>query len=337
MKPPARIGFLSFCLIAWLLPVMDRTFADDKVITRPMGENGAPTKVYVAMALLDVDSISSSDQSITANLFVLARWKDPRLADPERGKRMIPLIEIWNPRLQFVNQQKIWKTFPDVAVVSADGTVEYTQRVWGPFSQPLDMQNFPFDTQTFELRLAAARTSPTEVQFLPDPDIRSGLAPRFSLPDWKIMEWKLDFTPYAPLGPGRSTASFALVLKTKRHISYYIWKIMLPLLLIVAMSWIDPTQSSTQISVATTSMLTLIAYRFMIGGTMPPVPYMTRIDYFIMGSTILVFLALIQSVLTSVMANREKLKAAQWLDRCCRILFPATFTAIAYFSFIAKR
>ena len=39
-------------------------------------------------------------------------------------------------------------------------------------------------------------------------------------------------------------------------------------------------------------MLTLIAYRFLLGQSLPPVSYLTRLDYFLLGATILVFIAL---------------------------------------------
>jgi len=83
-------------------------------------------------------------------------------------------------------------------------------------------------------------------------------------------------------------------------------------------------------------MLTLIAYRFMVGAGIPVIPYLTRMDLFILGSTILVFLALIQAVLTSLMLNSGKAKRARWLDRVCRLLFPAVFLAMIYFSLTAN-
>ena len=113
----------------------------------------------------------------------------------------------------------------------------------------------------------------------------------------------------------------------------------LVLILIVAMSWIvfwvHPKESGTQIGVATTSMLTLIAYRFMVGGEIPAVPYLTRLDSFILTSTLLVFAALMQAVITSIMANREHLKAALWMDRTCRIVFPSLFAALTYYALFA--
>jgi hypothetical protein len=98
--------------------------------------------------------------------------------------------------------------------------------------------------------------------------------------------------------------------------------------------WIDPTETGTQIGVATTSMLTLIAYRFMVGGMTPTVPYLTRMDFFILGSTILVFVALIQAVVTSVMATKGNIRAARRVDLYFRAIGPAAFVIIVVWSLI---
>jgi hypothetical protein len=72
--------------------------------------------------------------------------------------------------------------------------------------------------------------------------------------------------------------------------------------------WTDPEQFGTQVGVATTSMLTLIAFTFVIGGHVPNVSYFTRMDYFILGSTVLVFATLVQAVLTEMMAKAKKIR-----------------------------
>jgi hypothetical protein len=83
--------------------------------------------------------------------------------------------DVWWPQLQFVNQQKIWPTLPEVVHIAADGQVYYRQRVWGPFSQPLDVREFPFDTQDFEIRVACVNVGTHEVVLEADPETPSGL------------------------------------------------------------------------------------------------------------------------------------------------------------------
>ena len=73
------------------------------------------------------------------------------------------------------------------------------------------------------------------------------------------------------------------------------------MILVVAMSWlvfwIGPHLVASKISVGVTTMLTLIAYRFAIGGMVPRLSFLTGLDYFVLGSSVLVFLTLMMLML----------------------------------------
>jgi hypothetical protein len=92
--------------------------------------------------------------------------------------------------------------------------------------------------------------------------------------------------------------------------------------------WLNPSEAGTQISVAITSMLTLIAYRFLLGSLLPPVSYMTQMDYFILGSTALVFTAFIESAITVRLAATQRETLATKIDAWCRWIFPISFAGL---------
>jgi len=136
----------------------------------------------------------------------------------------------------------------------------------------------------------------------------------------------------------KAISGFALSFEARREIGYFIVKVIIPLIFIVAMSWvvfwIDPMESGTQISVAITTMLTLIAYRFSIDSSLPNVSYLTRLDYFILLSTILIFASLIEVIFTSTLAKLEKVSQARAIDRRMRLLFPLAFVLVSVKSLI---
>ena len=72
---------------------------------------------------------------------------------------------------------------------------------------------------------------------------------------------------------------------------------MLPLIPIVAAAWVvfwmHPKEFSSQISVGITAMLTVVAYRISIDSSLPPLNYMTRMDYFLLACQVFVFGAFI--------------------------------------------
>jgi hypothetical protein len=106
-----------------------------------------------------------------------------------------------------------------------------------------------------------------------------------------------------------------------------------PLVLIVIMSWaafwLEPSMGSTQASIAVTSMLTLIAYRSAVGVETPRLPYLTDLDAFILLSSVLVLLTLVEVIVTTTLVSRGRDRLAHKIDRYCRYAFPAAFLAVS--------
>ena len=317
------------------------------VIDRPGAQDG-PTQVSIGIWIVDVASIDSAQQSFTADVAVVLHWKDARLAHTGSGLTHYALDQVWTPRVSIANEtNSVNRKFPESVEVEPDGTVIYRQRYVGSFAQSLRLQSFPFDRQVFHIPFVAVRYRPNEVMFVPEESwIRDGLqqavgvSPSITLPDWTVEKWQANPRVYA-LTPGMQFSGYDFEFTAARNVKHYIWKVILPLILIVIMSWavfwIDPINASSQVSIAMTSMLTLIAYRFAIDSQLPLLPYMTRLDVFILISTILVFLSLIEVVATIILDNGQKKARAKRIDGFCRLIFPAVFVCASVLIFAPPR
>jgi Neurotransmitter-gated ion-channel ligand binding domain len=316
-------------------------------IDRP-GAGDGPTQISIAIWIVDISKIDSAEQSFTAEAAIVLRWKDPRLAHTGSGMVRYPLQQVWHPRAGIANEtNSVGHRFPEYVEVESDGTVVYRQLYTGAFTQSLHLQSFPFDRQTFRLQIVAVRYQPNEVRFVPDQDwIHNGLkeaggiAPSITLPDWTIERWETKPFTYA-LAPGLHYSSYVFEFTASRNVQYYLFKVILPLVLIVMMSWsvfwTDPANSSTQFSIAVTSMLTLIAYRYTVDTQLPRLPYMTRLDVFFLISTLLVFFSLIEVLVTTILENNQQKAQAKRIDRYCRVIVPAIFVVASIAIFAQPR
>jgi len=299
---------------------------------------GTPTQVELFVAILDIDEIDGVSQSFFANVFIAARWKDKRLAHNLGKEVTYDLKNAWFPRLTILNEQKTFRSMPQILEVSSDGTVVYRQRLWGSFSQPLELQNFPFDIQNFAIKFATAGYSSEEVQLVLHKDRTSGIAESLSLPDWKVRDVEIKVGSEALIGGAEEIPTFTIQFEAERTSSYFVVKVILPLILIVCMSgvvyWLDPSMAATQISVSSTAMLTLIAYRFAIDGLVPKVSYLTRMDTFIFIATFIIFAGLIIAVTTSILAREDRLNMARQIDKWCRVLFVIGVSANIVYAFL---
>ena len=318
----------------WLLALSTSAQA---VHSRPVTEDGEPTEIQVIGGILDVDKIDSTEQNFTLNFYTAYRWEDPRLAHDGPGFILRDISEIWNPRLTIVNTQKHWAITRDEVEISPDGVVTYRWHLFGSFSQPLDLHDFPHDRHTFEVPVVAAGYRPNEVVFVPYSDIDSFIADNLSVADWKI--GNMNGRPEVlTLANGLKLTGFVFSFEGRRLAHHYVVKTIIPLSLIVMMSWvvfwINPDLVPNRLGVAVTTVLTLIAYHIAMSGRMPKIPYYTDMDKFLFSSTLLVFVALIEVVLSSHLFSTDRQALAIRIDRTSRWLFPALFFSALVYSFV---
>lgn len=299
-------------------------------------KGGLPVPVEFGIYVLDIDEISGQNQNFAVNCVLVLRWKDERLVHNDSHARTFPLAKVWHPPIVLANRQaSLRMPMPDIVKVKHDGTVSYHQQYVGPLSQRLRLHDFPIDTQTFSIHFIASGVEPGEIEFVPgefSPDlIGGGMASELSLPDWQVLSYKAEVRPYT-VTKTLESPGFAFEFVAKRHASYFVWQAVMPLVLIVMMSWVpfwvDPEKAELQFAIAGSAVLTLIAFRFTLARLLPPLPYLTRMDLLTIGGTILVFGAFLQVVLTSLLAQGHRLRLARIIDNVCRVLFVAAFISL---------
>lgn len=122
-----------------------------------------------------------------------------------------------------------------------------------------------------------------------------------------------------------------------RNATFYVLKVIVPLCLIVIMSWlprwIDPEQIGTNVGISTTAFLTLVAYLFAINILLPRVSYITRMDRFILSSTLMVFASLMQTVANTSMIRGGGKSWAERIDRWSRVVYPLLLVVVLAVSF----
>jgi len=305
---------------------------------RPIPTNGGPTKIYCMLAILDLDQISDTEQNFTVNLFVKCHWTDLREAHDGNSKIIRKLGEIWAPRLFFLNRQRVWSSWEENVEISPAGEVSYRQNFWGDFSQPMNLRDFPFDRQNLEIVLVNADSASfEEVEILPDPDMQSFVNHESSVVNWIITGSGITSEPHV-FPTGVTVRALSLGFSVQRQTEYHVIKFIAPLLLILVLSWVvfwlDPEEGGAQLGVAVTTCLTVIAYHLALGSSLPMIPYLTQMDVFVFGATLLVFLAMLEVVTTTGLAKSGHVKVARWMDRMSRLVFPGLLALIMLYAFV---
>lgn len=307
-------------------------------LSRPDPE-GTPTEITIGAYLVDLFAINDAEQTFSADLFFMMRWRDERLLSVE-GRSLagcrIPLESVWAPRVWVINERQLRRSLEDLVVIGPDGVAQYQQRFQGVLTNRLDLRDFPMDTQTLAMQIVLGRVGTEEISFVQDE--LTGSAWEFSIADWTVTGGSVVYEPFRLATSDQDIPQVTYRIEVKRNRAYYAQKVFLPLILIVCMSWavfwIDPKLVPPQVGISTSAVLTLIAFLFSLAYTLPRLSYLTRADRFVMGATVLVFFAFGEALLSTGLAGRGREETALRIDRASRIVFPAAFAAILLYALV---
>jgi len=314
--------------------------ASKPTVAQLMGErpnaSGEATDVRIGIFIFDIDEIDDVRQRFNVDMFVNVAWLDPRLALPEDEQsgqiRTLPRSEIWTPRGLIVNDRGLSPQLPLVADVDALGNVMYRQRLSGELAVNLNFKDFPFDTQHLPIDVVSYQYSPDEIRFSLDP--RTGAnSESFSTEGWRFRLLETEIGEFTVPAAGVVRPRMTFTMEAQRIAQYHLLTMFLPMSLIVFMSWtafwIQPNVVPPRIAISTASIFSLIAFGFSIRLSLPRVSYVTRADLFVIGCTLLVFIALGVAVIGSRWAGADRMEQAIRLNAATRWVYVALFFVVA--------
>jgi hypothetical protein len=301
--------------------------------SRP-GPEGTPTEISIGLYIIEAYEIDDAQRFLVADAMVWLQWQDPRLE--EYAGCRVAYEDLWHPDLRLVNRRSISTTDPELFVIGQGGTVTYEQRGYGEFSAPLDLRDFPLDRQVLPFRIVSGYT-PEEVVLRVAEEV-TGRQDTLSLVGWNAGEvsWTTGTYHFAP--QQQDLAALTFRLPVTRKVGYFFWKMIIPLSIVVFMSWavfwIDPEVAPARIGLSATALLTVFAYQFVLSNLLPAVSYLTRLDRYFVGASMLVFLALVQAVSTVAVHRGGRPELALRLSRRARVIFPCLYIAVVAIAFL---
>ena len=199
-----------------------------------------------------------------------------------------------------------------------NGSVKTIRSEWGigQFRQKFNFKKFPFDKQKLLINIKSGAHSES------DPDISwpKGFASvTFITPEkgafigldnyfeknflnelgWTIIDTDISsntivnldyYDIYLNKTYSRSENSIDLILEIKRNSAHYIFKIIIPVFLILCVAWsvlwIPTVKLDARLTTSIVALLSLIAYNFVFEGDIPKLDYLTDLDKFILLSYI---------------------------------------------------
>ncbi len=305
-------------------------------ILQPPPDDGKPIDVVIGLHVINIAAIDEISEQFRLDGYLFARWIDKRLAYTPAGPgdqaRNYAARQIWVPQLEMINAATPRSRDEIAITVSPDGTVRYVERFIASLSSKFELRRFPFDRQQLIVVIHPFLADGPRMKFRMDGSSTwtAGEFKTFSsLAQWRLASLRSQLLVVPTYG-GLTLPEARFEIGVERRSSFYLWKVFLPLLLMVFLSWsvfwIEAGDLSNQIQVAVTTILTVIAFAFAISATMPRLPYLTYIDAFFLECYIYVFIAMVE-LMTVHVAHRSQARRDLGLRirKYSRWVIPASF------------
>jgi hypothetical protein len=307
-----------------------------------------PKKIRVGFELQQITEIDQQSEKFGIVGTFRAEWTDHHLAFDASDHETTKLTYADRQLVSFLEQHKI--DWPDFRIVNqqtksiqhrvlninSDGHVFYEERFHAMLQAPeFDFRKFPFDHQDFWLRIETQEPDTFATLALHENPEFHRIGKKLGEEEWVILESVPVITDV------EGHYRFSLDIKAKRHTTYYIFRILLPMALIVLIGWgiFFIFDHNTQIAAASGNLLVFIAFNFTVGDSLPRLGYLTFLDSIMLTG----FVASIGSLLLALYLKRiesdGRAEHAKTLERRAVIILPPVFGAvvavlIVYFFFI---
>jgi hypothetical protein len=294
-----------------------------------------PIKIDIGFYLIDFARVNGREESFDLQGYLTASWVDPSLAlksGEKKGERRFPPEALWTPNYEFTNASEQVKIQNEAALIVTDeGRITQRFRFIGKFSWPMDLRRFPFDSQKLTVLIEPFERQTKDVQFVVDPAHVGHLSSAF-LSDWTIkgVEARVVTARYPAFD--RANSRLLVEIPITRQSTFYLWRVLLPITLLVVTSWVvywfDPTNLQPLISTTVAILLNIILFNFSIDFALPKVSYLTFIDSYAVTCFFCLLSTMFFVTAVHVTCHRHGPEAARALQGKILRRLPTAFLAL---------
>ena len=316
---------------------------------KPLDGGPPPRKVYISFHIIRISDIDSAQQIFNADFYLRLRWFDPKYTAQPMG--MLTEPPDWRPLVDLVNAKEYSVDLDVNPKLVGPGILQVTKRYRGTFSAGMELHTFPFDVQNLDIVIEDGESDASKLEWVLEShgtgDVqtlreRNGLGSpeevfdlqRAELPEWKVLAIHAERGRhvYSFLGD-LPFSRFKIEFTLARQARFYEVKVILVMVVIVVMSWLSfflkPESLGERGAICMSALLAVIAHNYVVSTILPPISYLTTLDYLMLGAMALVLFAALESLYVYQMIHRageahgqRATEIARRLDRTCLAASP---------------
>lgn len=304
------VSVLSIALIAFLTQLSVGASAQSAAKSdtlEPLTEIPAKAqKVETGIFAMNLYDLDASSNTYYLDFYIWFKWKGD--IDPTANLEYTNGVDDWGVTSTpaYEEPQKL-----------PDGRLYQSLRVEGRFVQPFALSRYPLDQQDLKVLIENAVYTTNQLVYIADKD-QSGYSNALTIPGWKIRGFDLSnlVREYATnfgdvrLGTASQYSSMQYSLTVSRPVSFFAWKLLLPLIIVVAASWgsllLNPQNVDSRIIIPVTALLTIVFLQQSYSSNLPDVGYLVLLDKIYAVAYILIIVSILEAILTADWVKLDK-------------------------------
>ncbi|MGK7938265.1 MAG: hypothetical protein AB4206_21075 [Xenococcaceae cyanobacterium] len=314
---------------------------EEAVFVDPPNPNEA-TPVNIGLYVIDISNVNAVENTYRLEGLIDLVWCDPRFRlNGQEKQNKIYLEEdavekiqrIWWPSITFTNEVGEYFRKNEELIILAGGTVEYKEKFSVELKSFFDLTKFPFDEQTLKVEIESFAWDENDIKLQVD-EQKIGFNPSLNLPEWKIGDIETQITQTQEIRSEVPFSKFLMQIKLIRRPGFYLWKVIIPLIILVIISWsvfwMAEESLADRISFSLTGILTVVAYQFLISENLPNISYLTLMDAILSLSFVAIALTVAENIVVNWLNTGNLKFLAIKLDRTCQLAFPSIYVFLLF-------
>jgi hypothetical protein len=295
-----------------------------------------PIEVKVGVKLDQIANVDQKAENFDVVASLQMDWQDPDLAfSPDECQCRYKLFSgdqfvtyatekgLGWPEFTVRNQQGNRWILNKIVVLRPDGQATYFERFSTTLQAPdFDFRLFPFDSQQFFIRIDS---------LFPEESVVYGELGGFSAVGEQLGEEEWIVTDFGTSVSSQEFGSrFSFGFEAQRHRTFYVYRILVPLALIMAVAWVTffLADYARRIEVTTANLLAFIAFNFAVSDDLPHLGYLTLMDVILISIFIQSVLVVVFNVYMKRLEMSGRKALAERLDKYTLFAFPAVLALV---------
>jgi len=298
----------------------------------------APVDVQIGIKMQQITSVDQKAENFGIVATLQITWFDPKLAfSPDTCQCTFKIFRsgqfvdfaiandiLW-PEFTIFNQQGRRDTQNQLVIVLPDGKAMYIERFSVTLQAPdFDFRRFPFDSQQFFIRIDSL--FPEEFFVFSDLPNYSELGGQLGEEEWIITDFDTEITTVIA-STQRPSSRFSFGFEAERHVSFYMIRVFIPILVILIVSWFTffLKDYGKRVDVSAGNLLLFIAFNFTISGDLPRLGYLTFLDTVLITTFVVTGIVVAFNVILKRLEISGRGELAHRIDRFTIWIYPLAY------------